>query len=338
MATKLFRKIANTKRGVSYVLSALILTLITFAIGSGMYYWYSSVQLEQQGTAEQSQEQLLGALGACISVTNINYDSLTNQSDIVFKNCGNSNLDIGDEKIKDIGVLRAPSMDSCSFSLNSTTCVGCPLTLKPKSSRLIVLNWSMERACTQRIAKGIKHQITFYIDRLSTTSGVFTPRDIVTTFSRVATESNPGSSSATCGVSITNNSALLSEQTFTPGITKSFCFNFTITNTGNQPDSFSLANATTSDSSVSCKGAFLIDQSLAGATNTCNAASGGLIRASNGPSDPVITLESGGTKVILINSTIAGPVAASFCFGGLGVTSNNCNTQNTNVQFNLSIS
>ena len=326
------------KTGVSYVLSVLILAMITFSVAGGLYYWSNSLQLEQQGTAEQSQERLFDTLGSCIAVTSIDYDTLSNKSDVIFRNCGNSKLDVGDDKIKDIGVLQAPGIDPCSFNLNSTTCIGCPVHLDPGSSRLVVINWSRELTCTDRVTKGVKHQIVFYIDRLSTTSGIFTAEDVVSTTQRAATATNPGSSSATCGVSIANNSALLSAQTFTNGVTKSFCFNFTITNTGSQQDSFAIINGTTSDSSSSCKGAFLIDQSLAGTTNTCNAAGSGVIQASPSGTEPVITIDAGGTKTILLNSTISAPAAAGFCNHGLVITSNNCNSQSTNVPLiNLTI-
>ncbi len=319
----------KNKQGASYVLSVIIITMIMFAVGGSLYYWSNSLQLEQQGTAEQSQERLFDTLGACISVTSIDYDTLTNTSDVIFRNCGHSKLEVGDDKIRDIGVLQAPNIDPCSFNLNGSTCVGCPFTLGPGSSRLIVLNWSREAPCAERVTKGVKHQVVFYIDRLSTTSGIFTAEDIVTANTRASTSTNPGSSGATCSVSLTNNSAIVpTDFAFLPGVTVSFCFNFTVTNTGSQIDSFALFNDTTSDSSGSCAGAFMVNELTAPNLNHCNRLST-LFAASAVLTDTRITLDPGETAIILVNITNSAPVAAGFCSGGLNVISNNCNSQSS---------
>jgi hypothetical protein len=324
----------NFKNGASYVLSAIILTMIMFAVAGGLYYWSNSLQLEQQGTAEQSQERLSDALGACISVTSISYDTLTNTSDVIFRNCGNSNLNVGDDKIKDIGVLQAPGIDPCSFNLNETTCIGCPLKLEPGSSRLIVLNWSREVPCTERVTKGVKHQIAFYIDRLSTTSGVFTAEDVVSATTRSALG---GAGSASCGVSLVNTTPLKPTAfAFLPGVTRSYCFNFTVTNTGSQQDTFALFNTTVAGSATACKGAFLIDGSVLGVNAQCNGAIG-VIRASNVATDTILTLDAGATSIILINVTMADPAVVGYCFTNFKVLSNNCNSQYAEAQFNMSV-
>ncbi len=280
------------QRGASYILSAIILTMIMFAVAGGLYYWSNSLQLEQQGTAEQSQERLFDTLGACISVTSIDYDTLTNKSDVIFRNCGNSNMEIGDDKIRDIGVLQAPGIDPCSFNLNGSTCIGCPFRLEPGSSRLIVLNWSRELTCAEKITKGVKHQIVFYIDRLSTTSKVFAPEDVVTTTIRASTATNPGSGGATCDVTLSNTSSFESQfVAFTANKPSSFCFNVTVNNTGNIQDSFSLYGSST-----------VQNQTLAPPGGTLNC----LVRTTgcSGNAFSSITIAAGSSQLVSYNASI----------------------------------
>ena len=302
--------------------------MILFSVAGGLYYWSNSLQLEQQGTAEQSQERLFDTLGACIAVTSIDYDTLTNSSDVIFRNCGHAKLEVGDNNIKDIGVLQAPGIDPCSFNLNSTTCIGCPFTLQASSSRLIVLNWSRELPCAERVTKGVKHQIVFYIDRLSTTSGIFTAEDIVTSNIRASTETNPGSSSGTCDVSITNASSLASRfVAFTANKASSTCFNVTITNTGTIEDTFTVSGGST-----------IQNQTLAppGGTFSCRTPLGysSPICSGSGNNPLSITLGVGASQTVSINASIdinapAGSNGAcNFTFTAQSVT---CNSKSATV-------
>jgi len=290
--------------GDGYVISIIILILMVFGVASTFYYWQNSLQLEQQGTTEQSQERLSDVLSACISVTSIDYDTFTNQSNFVIKNCGNSKIEIGDTKIKDIGVLQGPNTDPCSFSLNSTTCIGCPFVLEPKSSRLAIINWTTEVECAQKITKGMKHQVVFYIDRVSTAPSSFVPLDFVAGFSRA------GGTSAACGVTMTNNTPLVSPS--------GSCSNITLTNTGTIDDTFNIGNVLANTFG----------------TPTCTI---GILRdsCSNGAAlGNAIKIGAKKSTSIYVNDT-ACCVATDICVFTVGVASSTCATQTARISYNI---
>ncbi len=313
---------ATNKLGASYVLSIIIVTMILFAVGGGLYFWYNNIQLQQLGSAEQSQERLFDTLGACVSVTSIDYDAINNQSDVIFKNCGSSKLEVGDTKIRDIAVLYAPGVDPCSFNFNSTSCVGCPFVLEPSSSKLVAINWTQEKTCSEHISKGTKHRVTFYIDRVSASSGTFTPVDFVASFRR------PGKTGAACGVTMINNSPTCISVTRNTGTRNTTCFNITITNTGTIKDTFTLSSGTTYQDNSVCNTSTLTQNYLPLPLGTGT----NFINCNGTTINPSVTLNPGESSIFFVNITLQNTDGS--CVRPISATSETCANTKATISLN----
>ncbi len=215
-------KICLSKNSATEVITVILLVMILVSVGSVTGYWLTGIQQSQQGRTEQAQSSLITTLSSCLNFESFSYDTRSKKSDVVFENCGTTKLDIGDAKIADLMQLSGPNVDPCSFTLNTTNCPSCPFTLQPKSKQKFSVNWDMAPACSSKIVKGIKYQVSFFVDRLGTGSKTFLAQDEPLT-------ATLGLSSS-CGIDVRNDTT----GTLTPWEAKdsSYCFAFAANNTG----------------------------------------------------------------------------------------------------------
>lgn len=284
--------LTTNKKSMTPIIAIVLILMMTVAVGATMYYWLTRIQTSEQGTVEQSQERLFEVLSACVNIPAFSYNTITNVTNGVMENCGNIKLKIGDDDIEDVAVVSSEGTESpCSFTLNSSVCNTCSFELSPGEVKLLTINFTAA-ACSNYITEGIKHDITFYIDRKATVSRTFVPESMVA-----------------CGVSISNYTIL----TVTTTSSVSACYNLTINNNGNSEDTFTFSNSTTG---VNCGGVSVIDgctgaapslinqitvsansnstfgvnQTMGGAAGTCNATITATSRNCAGKSDNVITI------------------------------------------------
>lgn len=239
------------KRSATEVITVILLVMILVAVASVAGYWLAGIQQSQQGRAEQAQSSLITTLSSCLNFESFSYDSRSKKSDIVFENCGTTKLDVGDAKIGDLVHLSGPNVDPCSFTLNTTNCPNCPFTLQPKSKQKFSVSWAAEPACSSKIVRGIKYQVSFFVDRLGTGSKTFLAQDETLT-------PTLGLSSS-CGIDVRNDTT----GTLTPWEAKdsSYCFAFTVNNTGALGGLLKIENVSTAGS---CKRAEITTGAVSG--------------------------------------------------------------------------
>ena len=216
------------KRGITPIIAIILVLMITVSAAGVMFYWLSRIQHQQQGTIESSQKQLFETLSSCVSIPTFRYNTIDNQTDVVFQNCGNVLHRIGDTDLIEDRVI-VSSGSACSFLLNSSNCIGCPFTLEPGAVQDVILNFTAVGACNANIKGNIRSEISFFIDRKTSVSRTFVPEDEVI-----------------CDIRTAN----LTAKKITGAATETnYTFNFTINNNGNALDTFTY---TTLHSSPSC--------------------------------------------------------------------------------------
>ncbi|HIH13853.1 MAG TPA: hypothetical protein HA224_01215 [Nanoarchaeota archaeon] len=163
------------KKALTTPVAMILSLMMVIAASTSLLFWVTRLQGQEQGSIESSQTKLLNELASCVNIPQMDYNILSNISNLVLENCGNKELDIGDAVIEDSGVV---SSQPCGFKLNSTTCSGCPFTLTTDQVKAVQLLWNATN-CMAYITKGEKHQLTLYIDKKATASKMFVPEVIV---------------------------------------------------------------------------------------------------------------------------------------------------------------
>ncbi len=225
MKTKTEDRRLKTRKGITPILAIILTLMMAVAISSALFYWLSRIQNQQQGTAAQSQERLFETLATCLNVPTFDYNTLDNQSNIVVQNCGNTKIEFGDRRIDDVAIISATGVDPCTLQINSSLCIGCPASLEPGGVATMTLNWTAEPTCAGKIKRGVKHQISFFVDRKTTVSRSFVPDDVL---------------KCNAGLGITNVTSLLAST----GTSTNTCFNLTLTNFANTQDVITISNTT----------------------------------------------------------------------------------------------
>ncbi len=289
MKTKTRDRRLNTRKGITPILAIILTLMMAVAISSSLFYWLSRIQNQQQGTAAQSQERLFETLATCLNVPTFDYNTLDNQSNLIVQNCGNTKVDFGDTRIDDLAIISATGVNPCNLNINSSLCVGCPASLEPGGVATLTLNWTAEPNCASKIKRGVKHQISFFVDRKTTVSRSFVPDDIL---------------KCNADLGITNVTALrVSTGTSAPA-----CFNLTVTNFANTQDVITIGNVT--NGTATC-GTAPVRTVTCGLTGTVNKTIGVLGRSSTS---------------IFVNHTAG--VTAGSCDITISLTSSNgCNAK-----------
>ncbi|MEK6807419.1 MAG: hypothetical protein AABX75_00155 [Nanoarchaeota archaeon] len=166
---------AFDKKALTTPVAMILALMMVVAASTSLLFWVTRLQGQEQGYIEGSQTKLLDNLASCANIPQMDYNVLTNVSNLIMANCGNKDLDIGDALIEDSGVV---SSQPCGFKLNSTTCNACPFTLATGKVKAVQIIWNMT-GCMAYINKGEKHQLTLYIDKKTTVSKTFIPEVIV---------------------------------------------------------------------------------------------------------------------------------------------------------------
>ncbi len=297
--------LTKRKNGVTALIALIMILMMAVVLSTVLFYWLTRIQNQQQGTAGQAQERLFDTLASCLSVPTIDYNTLDNQSNVIIQNCGNTKIDFGDTRIPDNAILSITGENPCNININNTMCIGCPVTLQPGEVATLTFNWTAVPNCASLVVKGVKHQISFFVDRRVTASRAFIPDDVLK-----------------CGVSITNNSNLSSGVI---GGNVNACFNLTVFNTGNALDVFTINNSTIAGD-ASC-GTPKVGQrgGTSVLTTTCNKNT-----AAAGVAVTNITISPKSSTIIYVNQT-AGDVATTTCNATITLASTNCASKSTSV-------
>src|SRR3989344_1874602 len=210
----------SNKKAMTTPIAMTLALMMVVSASTAMYFWFSQLQSQEQGSIDSSQTKLFDALSACVDIPTFDYNTLDNTSNAVLQNCGNAKLRIGDTLITDSATV---SSTPCSFILNSTTCDVCPFTLDVGAVQSMIIFWN-QTTCAKNIDSGIKHQITMYIDRRATASRSFVPAPYVT-----------------CGVALGNQTTLQNDSATASYFAK---YNLTLFNNGNAEDKITLTNTT----------------------------------------------------------------------------------------------
>jgi flagellin-like protein len=238
----------KTRKAITPILAIILTLMMAVALSSALFYWLSRIQNQQQGTAAQSQERLFETLATCLNVPTFDYNTLDNQSNLVVQNCGNTKVNFGDTRIDDVAIISATGINPCNLNINSSLCIGCPAAIEPGGVATLAFNWTAEPNCAGKIVKGVKHQISFFVDRKTTVSRSFVPDDVL---------------KCNSGLGVTNFTALL----VTNSNPNSACFNLTVTNFGNTQDVITISNTT--NGTATC-GSAAVRTVTCGLTGTVN--------------------------------------------------------------------
>lgn len=275
------------KRGITPIIAIILLLMMTVAAGGTLFYWLSRIQHQEQGTVESSQAQLFETLSSCVSIPTFRYNTIDNQTDVVFQNCGNVLHRIGDTNLIEDRVIVSAGK-ACSFLLNNTNCIGCPFDLEPGAVQNVVLNFTAVGACNANIKGNIKSEISFFIDRKTSVSRTFVPEDEVV-----------------CDIKTANLTALTQTGLGTDTNTS---FNISLTNSGNALDTLIYAAVTTVPSGATC-GPIRLHENLTSAPVYLNASQ--------------VSPGSNATLVIVAQASNTG---ARSCNSTITIRSNNCNS------------
>ncbi len=237
----------KSKKAITPILAIILTLMMAVAISSALFYWLSRIQNQQQGTAAQSQERLFETLATCLNAPTFDYNTLDNQSNLIVQNCGNTKIEFGDRRIDDVAIISATGVDPCNLQINSSLCIGCPATIEPGGVATMTLNWTAEPNCAGKIRRGVKHQISFFVDRKTTVSRSFVPDDIL---------------KCNAGLGITNITSLLVSNSLAAA-----CFNLTVTNFANTQDVITISNTTNGSATCSSAAIRTVTCGLDGTSN-----------------------------------------------------------------------
>ncbi len=276
----------RSKKSITPVIAIILTMMIAVAAGGGMFYWITRLQNQEQGAVQQGQQRLFETLSACLNMPSFDMNFANNNSNFVLQNCGNTQINFGDAKIDDFGVVSTSGIDPCTFTVNTTNCIGCPVSLKPGEAATLSFNWTAEKRCVNQIINGKQHQVSFTVDRTVTASRDFVPESV-----------------ARCGLRF-ENFTRLAANAHHGGNPPSYCYKFQLTNTGNVADTFNLTNTT----GVNCGSAKILTQGC-GSTGIANSS---------------ISLTAGENYTIYLNQTVT--VADLTCTSTITALSLNCST------------
>ncbi|MBI2040931.1 MAG: hypothetical protein HYT16_02395 [DPANN group archaeon] len=219
-------RIFCSRKTITPIIAVILTMMIAVAAGGAMFYWISRLQTQDQGAVTQSQQRLFETLSACLSLSSFDMNLISNRSNFVLQNCGSTKINFGDANAEDFGIISSQGIDPCTFSVNTTSCIGCPVFLKPGEAATLSLNWTNEKRCVGQIVAGKQYQVLFNVDRTVSASRDFVPE-----------------SAARCGLNF-ENATRLAAQAHHAGNPPSYCYKFQLTNTGNAADTYNFTNST----------------------------------------------------------------------------------------------
>ncbi|MEM2874139.1 MAG: hypothetical protein QW063_01675, partial [Candidatus Nanoarchaeia archaeon] len=110
-------------KGVTIVIALIIATAIMLATAASAFFFFQKVQVQTQGQTESAQSALLARFATCIKLVSFKFNPVDNTSQAVIRNCGFREIELSDNNL--IFIIKMPSGESCTFSLNSSNCATC---------------------------------------------------------------------------------------------------------------------------------------------------------------------------------------------------------------------
>ncbi|MEM2954403.1 MAG: hypothetical protein QW625_00405 [Candidatus Nanoarchaeia archaeon] len=168
------------KKAITVTISLLIILGATIAIAIGAWIFISKLQIQSQGSTEASQNQFLANLGKCARLISFYYNSIDNETQIVVKNCGRSEIELANQTILQISI----GDKNCFLTLNEPNCINCAKKIALYETVIFDLNSSaycenepLANILSRNIGVQGTAKLTF---GAFSTSTIFTPQEIMT--------------------------------------------------------------------------------------------------------------------------------------------------------------
>jgi len=85
---------SKSKKGLTPIISVILLLMMAVSTAAGMFYWLSRVQGQQQGSIESFQSGLFEDLASAVDVVDADYNDTSQLLDMFFQNTGNTQITI----------------------------------------------------------------------------------------------------------------------------------------------------------------------------------------------------------------------------------------------------
>ncbi len=85
-------KIKQNKKGLTPIISVILLLMMAVSTAAGMFYWLARVQGQQQGSIESFQSGLFDNLASAVDIVDADYNTSIGHLDLFLQNTGNSKV------------------------------------------------------------------------------------------------------------------------------------------------------------------------------------------------------------------------------------------------------
>ena len=171
------------RKAITPIIAVIMLLMMAISTASGLFYWLSRVQNQQQGTVESFQSSLFESLIASVDVMSAKYNDQSQNLSIVFQNTGNIKIPLTNGSVKpttEWAVFDADQKAICAtdWSAQGTTikCMaGCGTStqLEVGQIRTVTLNLTGTDCGIQGITNNTVLSFTIYFSGKATTTGSF---------------------------------------------------------------------------------------------------------------------------------------------------------------------
>lgn len=172
-----------TKRGITPIIAVIMLLMMAISTASGLFYWLSRVQNQQQGAVESFQGTLFESLIASVDILSAKYGDQQQNLSIVLQNTGNLKLSLTNTSNKPTTewVLfdsdqKAVCATDWSGTSDNVKCIsGCGLTTQLEVGQIqtILLNLTGSACTVQGVINNSVLSFSIDFSGKTTTTGSF---------------------------------------------------------------------------------------------------------------------------------------------------------------------
>ena len=172
-----------TKKGITPIIAVIMLLMMAISTASGLFYWLSRVQNQQQGTVESFQTSLFESLVSSVDVMSTRYVDRSQNLSIVLQNTGNTKIPLTNGSVKpttewvlfDAEQKAICATDWSAQGTNVKCMNGCGTStqLEVGQIRTLVLNLSGTDCGVQSVTNNTVLAFTIYFSGKATTTGSF---------------------------------------------------------------------------------------------------------------------------------------------------------------------
>lgn len=210
------------RKAITTIIAVLLVVAITLAVALSAFTFIQKTQRSAQGITETSTSGFLQRAATCGKLVSFKFNPVTNISEAVLRNCGFRDIDLSNDNLQ---IMVKTQDKSCVFKLNSTNCPNCVGKLGIGSFIALQINTSAVY-CASTLADLLNAVVgqnvnVVLADKSASfsTATTFVPEPIVV-----------------CGTGLSPIHPCLSGG--------QLCFNYTLSNTGNAKDNFTVYDIT----------------------------------------------------------------------------------------------